>query len=579
MIRSISADRPSFNKVTFKDGLNVVLATRTKKSDKKDSTNGLGKSTLVDILHFCLGGKRSGALSDSALEGWTFTVNMDIGGRVYSVSRTATNYAKIRVEGDCSGWPVQPKTAGSVQSFTIEGWRDALGSMMYGIDAGQDVRYGPTFRSLVSYFARQDAQGGYASDPFQHNSRQLTWDIQVNNAYLLGLDWRLASQKQELRDRENALKLIKKESVKATLEDTLGEESDLEAVRIRLADEIETERERINSFRVHDAYRRLEADVDEMTKRAHEMLNRNVDDKRILDLYRDSIKEEVDADPAQITRIYEEVGLLFPDAVAKRLENVRRFHNDIVRNRRDYLRSEIERLDDAVRRREQEIQEIGDKKADIMNILNTHGALDEFLRMQENHQRKVAELEDMSNRLKILRDIGNEKNALVLDLARLLQRMTSDLAERRPQWAEAVRAFNSYSKSLYNKPGTLSIGTSSSGYRFGVRIERSDSRGYKNMKIFCYDLALARLWARKRTSPGFLVHDSIMFADVDKRQAAHAVRLADAESRKYRYQYICMMNSDSIPRDELGSDFDFDSHVSIRLTDATEGGSLLGIRF
>ena len=84
--------------------------------------------------------------------------------------------------------------------------------MMYGIDAGQDVRYGPTFRSLVSYFARQDAQGGYASDPFQHNSRQLTWDIQVNNAYLLGLDWRLASQKQELRDRENALKLIKKAS-------------------------------------------------------------------------------------------------------------------------------------------------------------------------------------------------------------------------------------------------------------------------------------------------------------------------------------------------------------------------------
>ena len=116
MIRSISADRPSFNKVTFKDGLNVVLATRTKKSDKKDSTNGLGKSTLVDILHFCLGGKRSGALSDSALEGWTFTVNMDIGGRVYSVSRTATNYAKIRVEGDCSGWPVKPKTAGGVCS-------------------------------------------------------------------------------------------------------------------------------------------------------------------------------------------------------------------------------------------------------------------------------------------------------------------------------------------------------------------------------------------------------------------------------------------------------------------------------
>ena len=250
-----------------------------------------------------------------------------------------------------------------------------------------------------------------------------------------------------------------------------------------------------------------------------------------------------------------------------------------MQNRRDYLRSEIDRLDITVLRRDREIQETGEKKTKIMNILKTHGALDEFLKIQENYQSKAAALEDVTRRLKILRDSSDAKDTLALDSARLTQRMKSDLAERMTQRIEAIRAFNSYSNKLYNEPGTLSIGSSPSGYTFNVYIERSDSHGYKNMKIFCYDLTLARLWAYKQSSPEFLVHDSAMFADVDARQVAHAIQLADAESRKHKYQYICMMNSDSVPLNEFNSNFDFDSHVAIRLTDATEDGSLLGIRF
>ena len=579
MIHSISADNPSFKGVTFKDGLNVIMATRTKKSNKKDSTNGLGKSTLMDILHYCLGADRYGALRNSALKDWTFTVILDIRGRTYSVSRTVAKNAKIHIAGNCSDWPIQPKVSGEKQSFTIVDWKASLGYMMCGLDLRQDSEYSPTFRSLISYFVRRDSPGGYGSGPFQNNSRQLTWDVQVNNAYLLGLDWSLASKKQVLRDRASAQQILKKKTVEATIGEVIGGEADMESVRIRLADDIKKQKELIDTFRVHDMYHSLEADADKMTEMTRDMRSQNISDKRILDLYRASIVEETDADPAEVAQTYKNVGLLFPDAVTKRLEDVRQFHKDIVRNRRDYLGSEIDRLSDLVRKRDQEIQEIGIKKARIMKILDSHGALDEFHLMLEKYQAKVAELEDVTNRLKILQDVSNEKDSIKLDSTRLTQQMKLDLAERQTQRVEAVTAFNSYSNSLYNKSGTLSIGASDSGYNFGVRIERADSHGYKNMKIFCYDLTLALLWARKQTSPGFLMHDSVMFADVDKRQVAHAIRLADAESRRHKYQYICMLNSDSIPWDELGPDFDFNAHVSVRLTDATEDGSLLGIRF
>ena len=99
------------------------------------------------------------------------------------------------------------------------------------------------------------------------------------------------------------------------------------------------------------------------------------------------------------------------------------------------------------------------------------------------------------------------------------------------------------------------------------------------MKIFCYDLMLAKLWAKKAKSPIFLIHDSIIFDGVDERQKALALQLAESESKKEGFQYICTMNSDAIPRKDFDKDFDFDKYVVKTFTDAKEEGSLLGIRF
>ena len=59
MIKRVFANRSSFKAVEFQPGFNVVWADRTKESTKKDLRNGLGKSTLIEIIHFCLGAKAS----------------------------------------------------------------------------------------------------------------------------------------------------------------------------------------------------------------------------------------------------------------------------------------------------------------------------------------------------------------------------------------------------------------------------------------------------------------------------------------------------------------------------------------
>ena len=52
----LSANQSTFQTVKFKNGLNFIVGGMSDKSKNKKSTyNGVGKSLLIKILHFCLG--------------------------------------------------------------------------------------------------------------------------------------------------------------------------------------------------------------------------------------------------------------------------------------------------------------------------------------------------------------------------------------------------------------------------------------------------------------------------------------------------------------------------------------------
>ena len=292
-----------------------------------------------------------------------------------------------------------------------------------------------------------------------------------------------------------------------------------------------------------------------------------------------SLKEEIDAQPEKVTKIYEEAGLVLPNNVTKKINEVLSFHKRVVLNRKEFLSSEIEKLKQKIVQREEQTKVFSSKRVELMLTLRSHGALQEYTQLQSNHQSTVAQLKDVSNRLENLKKFEQGRSSINVEHELLLQQAKNDLNERKSQQEEAVLTFNSYSNAMYSAPGTLSINISKTGFKFDVNIERSGSQGIGNMKIFCYDLMLAKLWVKKAKSKIFLIHDSIIFDGVDERQKARALQLAKSESEKEGFQYICTMNSDAIPRNDFDKDFDFDKYVVKTFTDEKEEGSLLGIRF
>lgn len=580
MISSVRSNMPSFRAIEFSSGFNVVLADRTMESTRRDSRNGLGKTTLVEIIHFCLGAqtRRNQGLLVGALEGWDFTLEMETNGRTLIVTRSTNEPTRVSLDGDIGDLAQMGEHRNGKFMLRVADWNSLLGELMFGLRMQEPPpKYHPTFRSLFSYIVRRGRDA--FSSPFVHHRNQLEWDKQSNNAFLLDLGWEQAGQLQELKDEENLLNRLRRAAREGLLIGMIGTLGNLEAERARLQSEIQRQFQALQSFRVHPRYQEIQQEANELTSTIQQLSNANLADSRLVDLYRSSLEEDQDPDIDEVLGVYQEVGIAMPDLIRHRLEDVQEFHRQIVANRRAYLQSEIQRIENTKSQRDLAIHENVERRAKLLEVLQTHGALQEFTSLQELYLEEVARQNDIDNRIANLRRFEQGRSEVRVKRELLLQTARRDFEERRQARARAINVFNSNSETLYSAPGNLVVDITNNGFSFDVEIMRSGSQGINNMKILCYDLMIAELWASREPSPGLLIHDSTIFDGVDERQMAQALELAQKQSENGGFQYVCALNSDTLPTEDFSTGFDLNRFVRLRLTDESEEGGLLGIRY
>ena len=582
MIHGISANQSTFHPVAFTTGLNVILAERTDASTYKDTRNGLGKSTLIDIIDFCLGTRatKGKGLIIEPLKSWAFTIDITIAGNRVKATRAIATPNRIVIDGMTTGWIEQPELDNETGEhiFNWERWKTLLGWSQFELSqTNNSFKYKPSYRSLISYFIRRGPDAYI--DPFRHFRLQRTWDLQLHIAYLLGLNWEYASQWQVLKDQEEGIKAIDKAIRTGVMEGIVGSVGELEAQRIQLEQEVKIADDSLKSFKVHPQYEGIQAEADRITSELHELTNRNISDRRRLARYQTSITEENPPNPIALEKLYEESGLVFSNAIKRTLSEAKEFHEKIVFNRQDFLQTEIEHIKQIINEREGHIKQLTEDRAASLNILHTHGALQEMTKLQERNITIRGKLDRVQSRIREVKDLNIRKRDVKIDKTKLVKVAEQDHEQRRDVWSAAVRLFNEYSQALYERPGKLVIDIGDTGYKYQVEIERSGSEGIGKMKIFCFDLALLQLQLQTPGRINFLIHDTLMFDAVDPRQRAKALELAAQVTSESDAQYICTMNSDMVPRSDFVKNFDFDQHVRLILTDTSPAGSLLGIRF
>ena len=220
------------------------------------------------------------------------------------------------------------------------------------------------------------------------------------------LDWTYASKWQILKDRKKILNQLKTEAESGLLKDMHGSIGELEAEKIRLENDVNTQQEQLTSFKVHPQYDKIETDANKITKLIHEHVNENITDKNLLENYKDSLNNEKEADSDHIEKVYKEAGILIPNLVKKKLDDVKKFHENIVINRKDFLNSELLEIQARITKRQSDIRILSEKRTDLLNILRKHKALDEYTALQQRNTQMISELEDIKRRIdEILGDI------------------------------------------------------------------------------------------------------------------------------------------------------------------------------
>ena len=253
MIVSISSSIPTFKTLTFRAGLNILLADITARSTAKQTRNSAGKTSMIEIMHFLMGSEadKDSLFKKPEIIGHSFTGVFRLKNEGVSVTRSASDERKVLIEREVAtriGVPVQRSESG-IDYVSLDDWKHFLGNVWFNMPMdrqGSDFEglFAPSFRSSINYLARRRRSGGYA-DIRKTSTYQPPWDWQVNLSYLLGLNWRVPQAMQDLRARMKGLSNLRK-AIKA------GELGTIFGTAAEVRPELVRTEERIAQLKISD---------------------------------------------------------------------------------------------------------------------------------------------------------------------------------------------------------------------------------------------------------------------------------------------------------------------------------------
>ncbi len=419
MIHEISSSLSTFKTLKFGTGLNVVLAEKSEGATDRQTRNSSGKTSLISIVHFLLGGNCPAASIfkyESLLE-QSFSLTFDLSSQRMTARRSGSDPNKVYVDANLSEWPEQPTVDSSTGDswFTNKKWTAALAVSMF--DVNESSKYSPTFRSMFPYFARVEPEGGFQHAEMYYSTQQ-PWNVQVNLSHLLGLDWKPPQALQELKDQEKTLKLLKRNSSQGILGNLVGKAGELRTKLALAEKDLKRLEKELSEFQVLPEYRDLEKEASTIAIRQSDLANANTLDRQRIKAIEQQLQAEQSAQADDVMAMYEEASVVLPDLVRKRIEDVQAFHDRVIKNRLLHLQREIQDAEQRIVVREAEAQALDSRRREIMKVLSSHGAIDQMIKLEEERSRLFSLVDELKKRLEVTNKLESTKTELTIERPR-----------------------------------------------------------------------------------------------------------------------------------------------------------------
>ncbi len=577
-LREVGANDARFKTLHFQAGLNILVADRTAESAQGDSRNSVGKTSLIKVIRYLLGGDLPKEFKADELAEFVFSATLGLP-RADGAQDAVVIRRKVKptTKVEILGWSV----IGDRVEIKVDEWRDLIAQYLFRIPEGATwPKPGQLWGALIRTFFDNPVKG-YAQEP--------DWETGVKLGYLLGLSPTTLGQAGQIARLTSQNKKIKEAVKEGALAHLSLDESTLRAQLAAARRGRDKTLAGLQSFKVDEQYADHQVRADALTGQIQslndEALLLQRRSRELDSALADDVAPQSEAGLSEhLNRVYEELGVVLPGQVSRRFEEVRAFHASVVRNRRLFLKQEREATTRRLAEIDNERRKLDIERSSILALLRESVALDTFLSMQRDLAQQEAEVADLERRLESANSISNMNSTIKRKTAELATAVRAEVNDREATLDEAITLFADLGAEIYtDRVAQLLIQPTPNGLlSVAPRISGDASTGVRSVETFILDMVCIVSAVKAGRAPGILVHDSHLFDSVDGRQVASCLNVGARLADQYGFQYVVTSNTDfldSVATQSEGA-FDADPYIlGTRLTDETEAGGLFGFRF
>lgn len=547
--------------ITFHAGINFIVDD-TPIAEIKATGNNVGKTTVIQLIDFCLGASAKGIYTDPEnkknedLKVKNYLIDKEVLITLTLTSDLETPFAdELVIERNFLPRKKQIRRING-EHLTEDAFDELLTNQLFQNHYGKK----PTFRQLISHNIR------YKDQSVNNTLKTLdsfTRDEEYETLYLFLLGC-------SFDDGDSKQSLLSQIRVETTFKNRLESKQTRSAYEASLS-LLEGEIQRLDAQRASfNTNRNLENDLKALDKVRYEIsvasskLSRlNLRGSLIQEAVQEVQSSTANLDIEQLSSLYNEVSNNF-GKLNRTFSELVEFHNKMVKEKTRYIKKELPQLEAQVIEFSARVERLRAIERDLTEKLATSGSFDELekivVTLNEKHQKKgeyETIIEQITTVEKTLKNL-NEKLEGIDDL------IFSE--EFQAQVQDRLNLFNGYfsevSRDLYGEEYALKfdIGITKTGqrvYKFSA-FNTNFSSGKKQGEITCFDIAYT-LFADNEQIPCY------HFLLNDKKELMHdnqLVNIATMVERQYQHvQFVA-----SILRDKLPPVLNKDEYFCVRLS-------------
>jgi len=488
MLVEVRCDKFKEKSIEFHKGLNVVLGD-------DEATNSIGKSSLLMVLDFVFGGgslieHNSDIVDELGDHYYLFELVFD---KVSYYFKRGTKTPDLLYACDAEYSEIEPLSIDDFRSFLKNS---------YQLD---DVDL--TFRAAVSLYSRVWGKDNLdVKQPLHSHKNKKSTDCMDDLLKLYGQYGSikaLARKLKELSDEKTAIRSAFKQNLIPKINKTQYKSNILKVNEID--DEINDIKKNLAKYAVNIS-EIVNREVSELKSKKDSLLR----ERARTSVRLNRVRADLDQNRHIKSRAFSSLVRFFPDVDQDRISEVEEFHSKITKILKSELKESEKELSDNLDSIDEAIKGLDDTlQTTFSSIDKPDIIIDRVHELSSVRSSAQAEIQYFEKEDRVVDELSDIREDLIKEKSRVLKFVENIINNKTRQYVSKVYSEERRSPELH---------LSQKSYSFSAIEDTGTGKAYSNLILF--DLAVF-----ETTSLPFVIHDSVLFKNVENAAVARMVDL------------------------------------------------------